>query len=84
MRHFWVRGRLSWPFLSMVVFFTLSILVGDYLWRIVVMPFHSFLIYFALGDCLTGGLLIAIYFVFVRPKLGRARSSADPVGHVPY
>jgi hypothetical protein len=73
-RHFWVRGRLSWPFLSAVVFFTLSVLVGDYVWRVVVMPFPLFLIYFALGDCVAGGLLIAIYFVFLRPKLGRSMS----------
>jgi predicted membrane protein len=60
-RLFWVEGRLSWPFVIALAYLSASLIVADYVWRIVVMPFDTLLIYIVAIDGVTAALLIGVY-----------------------
>jgi hypothetical protein len=62
MRRFvWVSGRLSWPFVIVIVYVTAALICFDYLWRVVVIPFDMLLIYAAIGFVALPVLLIGFY-----------------------
>jgi len=40
----WVEGRFSWPFVVAVLYMAIFLLVADYLWRTLSLPFETFAI----------------------------------------
>lgn len=67
-RHFWVEGRLSWPFVASVVFATVSLMGLDLVWRIVTIQFDTLLIYAIIVDALVAVLLTGTYSWFWRRR----------------
>jgi hypothetical protein len=43
-RLFWVNGRLSWPFVIAVAYVSVSAVILDYVWRVVVIQFDTLLL----------------------------------------
>lgn len=39
----WRNGRLSWLFVALVAYCTAALVLFDYIWRVVVMPFPAML-----------------------------------------
>jgi len=66
MRLVWRDGRFSWPFVVVVVYLTLSLLIVDFVWRRFVMPFETLLIYTVVGDSAVAILLIVACLRFRR------------------
>jgi hypothetical protein len=60
-RLIWVDERLSWPFVIAVAYLSASLLILDYIWRIVVIPFDTLLIYATVADLGIATALIALY-----------------------
>ena len=44
-RLFWVDGRFSWTFVAIVAYLSAVLILMDYLWRVVVVEFDTFLLY---------------------------------------
>ena len=42
-RWFWFDGRLSWPFVAVIVFLSLILLLADLVWRVLVIPLETLL-----------------------------------------
>ena len=68
-RLIWVNGRLSWPLVAAIAYLSASLIAVDAVWRSVVMPFDTLLIYAVIVDGAVAGLLIALYVV-LRAKVG--------------
>jgi hypothetical protein len=60
-RMFWVDQRFSWSFVFAVAYLTLSLVAADYVWRVVVMPFDTLLIYVVAAEGTVAILLIGVY-----------------------
>jgi len=75
MRWFWIDGRFSWAFVSAVLFVTLSLLCADFAWRILIVPFESFLLLTIVVDGVLAVILVAAY------RLWRARRIDFSRGH---
>ena len=73
-RLFWVDGRLSWPLVIAVVFVTASLLAVDFVWRMVVVPFDTLLIYAIMLDGAAAALLIGGYILVRRRRGFREKS----------
>ena len=58
---FWIHGRLGWPLVISIAFVTMSALVLDYVWRRVVMPADTLLLYAAVVDVALATALIIVY-----------------------
>ena len=58
---FWVNGRLSWPFVIASVYLSLSLIVLDYVWRVVSISFDTLLIYATIADLAIAITLKVIY-----------------------
>jgi len=43
-RWFWVDGRFAWPFVVAVAIVTALVMMFDFGWRVLIMPFESYLI----------------------------------------
>ena len=43
-RLLWVDGRLSWPLVIVVAYISASVIIVDFVWRIVVLPFDTLLL----------------------------------------
>ena len=43
-RWIWVDGRLSWPLVAMVVFISAFAIAFDFGWRVLVLPFETYLL----------------------------------------
>ena len=71
MRLFWFDGRFGWPLVIGIVFVTITLFVGDLVWRVVHMPFDTLLIYVVLADAAAAILLVAVYLSLVRGKRER-------------
>jgi hypothetical protein len=60
-RLFWSDGRLSWVFVIAVVFVTVSLVGLDLVWRTVVIPFDTLLVYAVIVNALAALVLTACY-----------------------
>jgi len=69
MRLFWSDGRLSWPLVIAVVLPSLSLVVLDFVWRIVVMPVELLLTY-AVAIEAAIALLLILFSIRVRRRKG--------------
>jgi len=72
-RFVWIDGRFSWPFVVFVLYGSICVLVADYAWRVLVLPFDTLL----LGSIVVsaaGALLLAVMVFTTRRKAGRQRS----------
>ena len=67
-RLIWIDGRLSWPLVIAVVFPSLSLIVVDFVWRVVVLPIEWLLLYAFLVDGAAAALLIGSCAVVRRRK----------------
>ena len=67
-RVFWLDGRFSWPLVIAVAFASLSLVLIDYAWRVLILPFETLLLYAVAIDAVFALLMIAIYFVFLRRR----------------
>jgi hypothetical protein len=76
-RFVWVDGRLAWPLVGGLLFIAQSLLVVDYIWRLLVLPFHRFVIYAISVDALTALVLISSYYLLVRPRLSHTESDRE-------
>jgi hypothetical protein len=64
---FWTDGRLSWPVIAIMAYLTTSVVIADYLWRMVVIPFNSLLVYaLATAVGLPGVFLLLRHFLMRR------------------
>lgn len=43
----WVHGRLAWPLVIGIAYLAIALVLGDYFWRVLVMPFMTFFLYAA-------------------------------------
>jgi hypothetical protein len=59
-RLFWVDGRLAWPLVAIIAFLTVSLLILDYVWRVVTLQFETLLIYAAIGNIVGLIVLLAV------------------------
>jgi hypothetical protein len=57
---FWIDGRLPWPLVATIGFLTLSTLILDFAWRIVIIQFETLLIFAAFGNLVGLGALLLI------------------------
>jgi hypothetical protein len=65
----WVNGRFAWPIVGVIVFFTLSLLVDDLVWRLVKLQSATFLFYAATSNvALISALVFIIYLLHRRFK----------------
>ena len=76
-RLFWVDGRLSWPLVVTVGFLTLSAVIIDFVWRSLVVPFETLLIYSVICEGVAVILLVGACLQFRRAVRTR-RSPATP------
>jgi hypothetical protein len=60
-RWVWMNGRLSWPFVIALVYLSVSLLLLDYIWRVIVIPFDTLLIYATVAVLGIATTLIALY-----------------------
>jgi hypothetical protein len=58
---------VAWPLVFTVVFFSLSLFIVDYFWRVVTMPFEAFLLYGIFIIVVVGALLIVSWRLCKRP-----------------
>lgn len=77
MNWIWAEGRLRWPLVALIVYGTVSVVIFDYVWRIVIMPFVTLL---AAGlAAYVAGLVILLLLVRLanarRSGVGRARQA---------
>lgn len=42
MRLVWKQGRFRWPFIGAIAYLTLALVIADYAWRSVELPFEAF------------------------------------------
>lgn len=64
----WTKGRFSWPFVAVVAYLSVSLVVGDYLWRVLVVPFDTLILILALADAAIALLLYIAYRLAVRRR----------------
>lgn len=67
MRWLWTAGRFGWPFVAVVAYSTVSIILFDYMWRVVLMPFPEMLVA-GFAAWLVG---LGVIVVFIRRISGR-------------
>ncbi len=72
-RWFWTGRRLSWRFVAMVAFVTVSAIGFDFAWRTLVLPFEALTIYAVLIDITLAILLIGLYSIMKRTSRSRSR-----------
>lgn len=48
MKWIWSGGRFSWPFMALLVFLTIALVIFDVIWRMFVIPFEALALYAAL------------------------------------
>lgn len=71
-RWFWFEGRFGWPFITVLLFVTVSAVVFDFVHRVVVLPFTALAAYAIMGNLLAIALVI-IAFVFARRRSSNRR-----------
>ena len=64
-------GRFSWAFVGLIIFVTFSLLVADFVWRVVTLPFDTLAIYMLIAD------FVAALFVIGACLLYRRRENAS-------
>lgn len=74
-RWFWLDGRLAWPFFAVVVLITLFAVVFDFGWRVLVMPFETYLLVFGLIGAV---ILIATAGVWLSRRAGAPARERHP------
>ncbi len=67
-RLLWIDGRLPWPLVVSVVFLSSSLVVVDFVWRVVVLPIEKLLLYAVLVDGAVTVLLIGSCAVIRRRR----------------
>lgn len=58
---FWIDDRLAWPPVIAITYLAISLMVCDYIWRMVQMPFETLILFFALGNVVAIALIYGIY-----------------------
>jgi len=76
-KYVWIDGRFSWYLVFILVYIDASILVTDYLWRIVTTPIETLLTFVLLGNVAVV-LVIIVTLLFVRRY--RSRSAVKSRG----
>ena len=71
-RLFWVDGRFSWTVVVIIAYLSTALLVVDYVWRVVVVEFDTFLLY-ALTTALSLFVLIIVLMQY------RKKANPEPV-----
>ena len=66
-RFVWTGDRFAWSFVTVIVFATISLLLLDFAWRSLVVPFESFVLG-ALAVEITGALLCAGLYRLLRRR----------------
>lgn len=64
-RLIWVDGRLAWPLVIVVLYLSALVVIFDFGWRILVMPFFSLVLCAAIFG-VSGALLIAVLVFWQR------------------
>ena len=75
-RFFWIDGRLSWPFVTAVVFCTVSLIGLDLVWRIVVIQFDTLMIFAVVANLVAALILVGLYFRFRGRQPSTPRNAA--------
>ena len=71
-RWLWVEGRLAWPPVAAIAYFAVCLVLADYSWRLLVMPFGTFLLYSFFIAAGGAGLLI-VFGLLLRRSSGRRK-----------
>ena len=71
-RWVWNNGRFGWPIIAAIVFATISLLIADFVWRTVILPFDMLLVYLLIGDAAAAAVIILAYQL-VRPDRNARR-----------
>jgi predicted transporter len=74
-RWIWKGDRLAWPLVIAVAYGVLAIIVADYIWRVAVMPFRSFVALSLAILILPEALLVLAGFWLARR---REKSGVEP------
>jgi hypothetical protein len=75
-RFLWVNRRLAWPPVVAIAYLAASLILADYLWRLTVMPFETFVLYALTISAATALLLIVLA---ARIRQARRRRQAEIV-----
>jgi hypothetical protein len=65
-RWFWTENRFAWPMVAAIVYLCASLIAVDFAWRVIEMPFDTFLLTAAAIDLAAAAILIGIYRVYWR------------------
>ena len=60
-RLFWIDGRLPWPLVIVVAYVSASLVAADYVWRVLVVPFDTLLLYTVIVDFAIAIVMYAVY-----------------------
>jgi hypothetical protein len=71
-RLLWVHGRFSWPLVVVVAYLSASFVILDYVWRVVVMPFDTLLLYAVI---IWGVFFVLIVALMLRYRKVRAKQA---------
>jgi amino acid transporter len=58
-RLFWVNGRLPWPLVVAIAYVSVSAVILDYVWRVVVIQFDTLLL-LAVAAEVAGAILVVL------------------------
>ena len=64
-RLFWVNGRLSWPLVVAIAYVSVSAVILDYVWRVVVIQFDTLLL-LAVAAEVAGPILVVLCYYALR------------------
>lgn len=57
----WRDDRLAWPLVIGIAYAAVALMVCDYIWRMVVMPFETLVLFLALGNVVAILVIYGIY-----------------------
>jgi len=60
-RWIWNNNRFGWPIIAAIVFATISLLIADFVWRTVILPFDALLVYLVMGNTAAAAVIILAY-----------------------
>ena len=67
-RLLWVNGRLPWLLVASVVYLTVSALIVDYVWRVLVIQFDTLLLSAVVIDAAVAIGIVVLYYNFWRQR----------------
>jgi hypothetical protein len=78
-RFIWIDGRFSWWLIGAIVFFSVSLIAFDLVWRMVKTQFGTLLIYGVMVDVAMAIILLFGARLFRRSNLHRAITDSQDI-----